>query len=170
MYKDDFVRRGQPNFTKILSYVPGAFSNIRGSKDYPHILGSVKFYQTSFGVIVNAQISGLPTAQDLCSSSIFAFHIHEGTDCSGNNTDPFANARTHYNPYDCPHPYHAGDLPPLFSANGIAFSSFLTNRFTLAEIIGKTVIIHSSIDDFSSQPSGNAGEKIACGIILPTKR
>ena len=45
------------------------------------------------------------------------------------------------------------------------FSAFLSGRFTIDEIIGKAVIVHSSPDDFTTQPSGNAGEKIACGII-----
>ena len=43
--------------------------------------------------------------------------------------------------------------------------SLFTNRFNLSEIIGKSVIIHSNTDDLTSQPSGNSGEKIACGII-----
>ena len=63
------------------------------------------------------------------------------------------------------HPYHAGDLPPLFGSGGVAVSVFLTDRFHLEDIIGKTVIIHSSPDDFTTQPSGNAGAKIACGEI-----
>ena len=56
-------------------------------------------------------------------------------------------------------------MPPLFGCNGAAFSVFLTDRITVNEIIGKTVIIHSDPDDFTSQPSGNAGTKIACGVI-----
>ena len=87
------------------------------------------------------------------------------TETTGNEDDPFADAKTHYNPKSCPHPYHAGDLPPLFSANGYAYSAVLTDRFTVDEIIGKTVVIHSSPDDFTTQPSGNAGRKIACGVI-----
>ncbi|MGN1123171.1 MAG: superoxide dismutase family protein, partial [Eubacterium sp.] len=79
--------------------------------------------------------------------------------------DPFADASTHSNSDNCPHPYYKGDMPPLFSAGGRAFSAFLSDRFTIDEIIGKAVIIHSSPDDFTTQPSGNAGEKIACGII-----
>ena len=92
-------------------------------------------------------------------------HIHEGAECYGNNHDPFADAGMHYNPYDCAHPYHAGDLPPLFSAHGIAWEAVLTDRFTVEEIIDRTVIIHAMPDDFKSQPSGNSGEKIACGVI-----
>ncbi|MBP3600475.1 MAG: superoxide dismutase family protein [Clostridia bacterium] len=61
-------------------------------------------------------------------------------------------------------------MPPLFEVNGRAFSVFLTDRFSVPQILGKTVIIHALPDDFTTQPSGNAGEKIACGIITPTAR
>ena len=76
----------------------------------------------------------------------------------------------HDNPYHCPHPYHAGDMPPLFGANGYAFSAFLSDRFTVEEVIGKTVIFHEAPDDFVTQPSGNAGAKMACGVIVKRKR
>lgn len=144
---------------------PQAVSNVKGSLDYPNIRGSVKFYQTRRGVIVLAEISGLPMAQEGCMEPIFGFHIHGGARCTGNAEDPFADAGMHYNPEGCPHPYHAGDMPPLFGNNSFAFLAFLTNRFTTKEIIGKTVVIHSSPDDFTSQPAGNAGLKIACGEI-----
>ncbi len=71
-----------------------------------------------------------------------------------------------YNPYTCAHPYHAGDLPPIFGVNGYGFSMFLTNRFSAGEIIGRTIILHSMPDDFTSQPAGNSGAKIACGTIV----
>lgn len=153
------------NINKILTGRPVASAIIRGSEKYPKIRGTVRFHQTQFGILVSAEISGLPASKDKCKSPIFAFHIHEGEECSGNEADPFANAKTHYNPNNCKHPYHAGDMPPLFGNSGYAVSVFLTDRFTLKEILGKTVIIHSGIDDFSTQPSGNAGEKIACGQI-----
>ena len=76
-----------------------------------------------------------------------------------------SDAKAHYNPDNCEHPYHAGDMPPIFGNNGYAFSIFLTNRFWTDEIIGKTVIIHLQPDDFHSQPSGDSGAKIACGEI-----
>lgn len=123
-----------------------------------------------YGVIVRAEIINLPRGTGICNNPIFAFHIHSGNRCEGNAEDPFADAGSHYNPNNCPHPYHAGDLPPLFSANGRAISVFLTDRFTVREIIGKTVIIHSSLDDFTTQPSGNAGKKIACGVITATAK
>ncbi len=152
-------------FEPFFSRRPTAFSHIVGSPEYSSIRGIVRFYQSAYGVFVIAQISGLPIG-NMCASPIFGFHIHEGASCSGNADDPFAATKTHYNPKGCLHPYHAGDLPPLFGANGYAYSATLTNRFTADEIIGKTVVIHSSPDDFTSQPSGNAGKKIACGVIM----
>ncbi len=144
---------------------PDAEAEVRGSKDYPEIEGNTYFYQTEKGVIVGSEISGLPTVNDVCKNPVFGFHIHEGMECTGNENDPFANTQSHYNPKNCIHPFHAGDLSPVFGNNGYAFSVFLTNRFTVNEIIGKTIIIHSTPDDFTTQPSGNAGTKIACGII-----
>lgn len=111
----------------------------------------------------------LPASQDPCEERIFAFHIHSGTQCSGEEGDPFARALSHYNPDDYAHPHHAGDLPPLFGNRGRAFQAFLTDRFSVREVIGRTVILHAGPDDFASQPSGNAGEKIACGLIEAVK-
>ena len=72
---------------------------------------------------------------------------------------------SHYNPKDCEHPYHAGDLPSLFGNNGLAAAAFLTDRFFVDDVIGKVVIIHDHPDDFTTQPSGSSGTKIACGVI-----
>lgn len=148
-----------------MSTKPYASADIRGSEKYSNIYGKVLFYKTNYGVIVATEINGLPTNEEICKEPIFAFHIHEGDHCTGNINDPFANVMSHYNPKNCIHPYHAGDMPPLFGNNGYAFSMFLTNRFSIDEIIGKAVIIHDRPDDFTTQPSGNAGNKIACGII-----
>ena len=144
---------------------PNAWAVLAGSAAYPNISGVVRFYQMRNGVLVAAEASGLPVDTEPCGKNILAFHIHSGGQCTGNGTDPFADAMTHYNPGGCPHPAHAGDMPPLFVNQGYAFQAFLTGRFTVREIVGKTVIIHSSTDDFTTQPSGNAGIKIACGQI-----
>lgn len=146
--------------TSVLCKKPQAFALINGSAEFNTIKGCVKFYQTANGVIVYAVITGLP--QD---SGFHGFHIHEGSECSGNHDDPFADVKSHYNPKNAKHPNHAGDMPPLLSNNGNAISLFLTDRFTVKEIINKTIIIHDGADDFTSQPSGNSGKKIACGEI-----
>ena len=154
-----------PNFESLIKQRPQAGARIFGSILYPDVNGNVWFYQASSGVLVVADIEGLPNMAGKCANAIFAMHIHEGASCSGNNLDQFLDAGTHYNPSNCPHPYHAGDLPPLFGVNGDAFLAVLTNRFTIDEIIGRTIIIHSSPDDFNTQPAGNSGLKIACGEI-----
>ncbi len=144
---------------------PYAFAKIAGNNDYPQINGMVYFYAVPSGILISIQLEGLPVSDDPCKQPIFAAHIHGGDSCTGNLADPFADAMTHYNPDDCPHPYHAGDLPPVFGANGLGFSMFLTSRFSPEDIIGKTLILHGSPDDFTTQPSGNSGTKIACGVI-----
>jgi Cu-Zn family superoxide dismutase len=144
---------------------PAARAEVSGSNEYPAISGTVSFYREKEGVLVVADIRGLPHGGLPCASRVFGFHIHEGTSCTGTPEDPFSHALGHYNPQSCDHPPHAGDLPPLFGNNGYAFSSVLTDRFTIEEIIGKTVIIHARPDDFTTQPAGNSGERIACGRI-----
>lgn len=142
-----------------------AAAQVRGSDKYPDIHGEVRFYPQADSVLVRAEITELPQNDSPCENPIFAFHIHGGQACTGTAADPFADAGMHLNPNDCPHPYHAGDMPPLFGVNGRALLIFATNRFRIPQIIGKTVIIHARPDDFVTQPSGNAGEKIACGVI-----
>lgn len=144
---------------------PNAIAKIQGSSDFSKINGIVSFYGVNGGFLVVTQINGLPQGEVDKNHRVFAFHIHNGDACTGNEKDPFAGAGTHLNPNNMAHPYHVGDLPPLFSNNGSVWSAFFTDRFTLEEIVGKTVIIHSGVDDFTSQPSGNAGTKIACGVI-----
>ena len=93
------------------------------------------------------------------------FIYTSGTSCTGNSEDEFANAKSHLNPNNCPHPFHIGDLPPLIENNGFAYMSVLINKFKIKDILGKVIIIHDSPDDFKTQPSGNSGTKIACGKI-----
>lgn len=150
----------------ILRRQPDAWARLKGSSQRPGLRGMIRFYRHALGTLIVAEVQGLPTHQDACASPIFAFHIHEGDSCTGDRQDPFADVGTHYNPHSCPHPYHAGDLPPMFSAKGHGVSAFLTDRFTVGEIVGKTILLHAGFDDFSSQPSGNAGAKIACGEIV----
>ncbi len=150
--------------------LPDAAAVLHGSAAYPSIHGLVRLYQTRLGVLVAAEVRGLPSPDDPCQRPVFGFHIHSGESCTGNEQDPFADSLTHYNPGACPHPQHAGDLPPLFGNRGTAFSAVLTDCFTVREVLGHAVILHSAPDDFTTQPAGNAGTKIACGVILPTRR
>ncbi len=136
-----------------------AFADIRGGEDNPEISGKVFFFQKCSGVMVVVDISGLP---ENSTGNFFAFHIHDGTSCTGKD---FSDTGTHFNPDDDMHPFHAGDLPPLLSNDGKAYCEVLTNRFRVKDIIGKTVVVHDMADDFRTQPAGAAGKKIACGVV-----
>ncbi len=150
--------------------LPDAVAVLNGAGANSAVHGVVRFFQRNNGVLVEVTFEGLPRKAGQCDQPIFGFHIHGGTSCTGNTSDMFADAGTHYNPYMCEHPYHAGDLPPIFGVNGKAYMSFLTDRFTVRDVLGKTIILHDKPDDFTTQPSGNAGNKIACGIIGPVRR
>lgn len=128
-----------------------AKAHIKGGRKYPMINGTVTFKETKDGILVTAKINGLPQSKDSCTGRFFGFHIHEGTSCTGNLTDEFANAKSHLNPTNCPHPFHIGDLPPLIENNGYAYMSVLINKFKIKDIIGKVVIIHDSPDDFNTR-------------------
>lgn len=145
---------------------PAATAEIRGNRDHPKLYGIVAFYAADKGVIVVAELRGIPAGTNSCNSPVLGFHIHEQGRCSGSPISPISDTGGHYNPQNCPHPYHAGDLPPLFSNNGFAWMAFYTERFTVDEIIGRAVIVHDSSDDFKSQPSGDSGNRIGCGEIV----
>lgn len=138
---------------------PDAVARIIGGEETPQLSGCVQFYQENGSVLIEAKISGLPKVSD---TGFFGFHIHQGGDCSGAG---FPGTEGHYNPLGQEHPEHAGDLPPLLWCRGNAYLSVKTDRFSVDEIIGRTVVIHSDPDDFHTQPAGNAGKKIACGVI-----
>lgn len=137
---------------------PAAVAYVSGGSAAPCLCGTVKFYRMGKHILVAADICGLPRSE----TNIFALHIHEGTDCGG---EDFTNTGMHFNPDAVPHPNHAGDLPPLLSCDGRAYLAVLTGRFGICDVVGRTVVIHAQPDDFHTQPAGNAGQKIGCGVI-----
>lgn len=148
---------------------PTAFARVRGGKLAPCIDGNVFFYQLQGGVYIKAYITGIPDTNAEGEMTRFhGFHIHENGNCQvGTESEPFPNTGGHYNPSDSQHPFHAGDLPPILASDGIGILSVYTTYFTVADIINKSVVIHDRFDDFTTQPSGNSGLKIACGKIMP---
>lgn len=150
-----FIPLLEQNYIRALAWITGNNSN-------PKLSGLVKFYETPYnGVLIEAEVFGLPDITSEYSSNFYGFHIHETGDC----TMPFDKTGTHFNPHNQPHPDHAGDLIPLLGNQGYAWCAFFDRRFSIDEIIGKSVIIHSQPDDFTTQPSGNSGTKIGCGVI-----
>lgn len=142
---------------------PDAVAVLKGNNNNSDINGVVKFYALpESGLLIVAEISDLPDGRDEDTPTFFAFHIHETGDCSRN----FENTGAHYNPDNVPHPEHAGDLPPLLSNDGYVWTVFYDSFLTLPMILNRSIVIHQKPDDFTTQPSGNAGEKIACGVIV----
>lgn len=141
---------------------PYAHAKITGDASNPYLHGMSYFYPVPFGgVLIETEVYGLPYENVPPYSQFYGMHIHESGDC----TLPFDKTGSHYNPTGFPHPNHAGDLLPLLGNQGYAFSVFYTDRFELQNIIGRSLVIHSGSDDFTTQPSGNSGTKIGCGII-----
>lgn len=135
-----------------LNAIPDAQAEISGYEMYSDLEGTVLFYGVHGGTIVVADIRNLPE-----ENGFHGFHIHGGNSCK--------NPGQHYTKGQMLHPNHAGDMPPLLANDGMAFLVFYTNRFFPEDIVGKTIIIHEKRDDFTTQPSGDAGEMIGCGEI-----
>lgn len=144
-----------------LTATPDAYAIIRGGSLFPELTGIVNFYQTNWGIglVIEAEFSNLPNTAD--ASRFLGFHIHE----TGNCDDNFADTGMHYTPTNAGHPYHLGDFPSILNSNGYAYSAFYDGFLTLPAILGRSVIVHRNRDDFTSQPSGDSGDKIGCGII-----
>jgi Cu-Zn family superoxide dismutase len=145
---------------------PRAMARLEAAKGNP-VWGSVSFIETGDGVLVRADVRGLPGGGE------FGFHVHEKGDCSSAD---FMSAGGHFNPGGKPHAHHgkperhAGDLENLRAdAEGNATYAFETKLLTVApgpnSVVGRAVVVHANPDDYKSQPAGNSGPRIACGLI-----
>ena len=128
--------------------------------------GTVTFVQRGSTVVVDAHISGL-------SPGLHGFHVHEKGDCRAQDA---SSAGDHFNPSSAPHggpqtaQRHAGDLGNLTAdPNGVAVYHVEVTGMSLDSgsnsIIGRAVIVHAAPDDLLTQPSGNSGARVACGLI-----
>ena len=117
--------------------------------------GTVTFAQRLDKVYVTADVRGLTPGEH-------GFHMHEKGDCSSGDG---MSTGGHWNPDGQPHGNHAGDFPVLFSKKGSSRITFFTDRFRADDVAGRTVIIHLNPDDYRSQPAGDSGLRIACGVI-----
>ena len=128
--------------------------------------GTVTFTQDGDEVRVRASLSGLKPGAE------HGFHVHEKGDCSSGDG---LSTGGHYNPAGQPHgpqaaEHHAGDMPSLQAdAYGNASASFELKGVSIAgganELVGRGLIVHRDPDDYKTQPTGNAGPRIACGVI-----
>ena len=145
---------------------PGAKANLQPTKGNS-ASGSATFTQKGDRVQVVAKLSGLKPNQE------HGFHIHEKGDCSSGDG---MSTGGHFNPLGKPHAHpstterHAGDLPALKAdASGNASLSVELDTITVADgptgVVGKGLIVHAQPDDYRTQPTGNAGARIACAAI-----
>lgn len=128
--------------------------------------GTVHFQQQKDGnVEVTVDLTALPP------NTTHGFHVHDKASCAD-----FGNAAGgHYNPTSAPHgapdaaSHHAGDFGNVTSdANGEVHTSFVTHSISVGgtnDVTGHAVILHANPDDLTTQPTGNAGPRIACGVV-----
>lgn len=169
-FNSRYLNAQRSNDTTIPNREYDSIAYIKGGPLAPNIYGTVTFKNVRGGTEVNAEIFGLPPYRPGNDSQApigpFGFHLHENGSCEiGDYNEPFMGAGSHWNPTNQPHGNHAGDFPVLFSNNGYSQMRFFTNRFKVEDVIGKAVIIHQNPDDYRSQPAGNAGKRLACGVI-----
>ena len=147
-----------------------AMAYVRGSESFPSVRGLVTFTPMGTGTMVTAAVEGLPEYRPADGGmrpvGPFGFHIHRMGDCAPQGTaEPFTGAGEHWDPDGQPHGNHAGDFPVLISQDGRAWMQFYTDRFRPGDVTGKSVMIHENPDDYTTQPSGGSGRRIACGVI-----
>ncbi|PRP66313.1 superoxide dismutase family protein [Nonlabens agnitus] len=140
-----------------------------GSKSESNVTGSISFVEENGVVTMSANLTGFTAA------GTHAIHIHENGDCSAMDG---SSAGGHWNPTSDEHgdwgdgSYHMGDIGNLEAdEEGTAVLKFSTDQWCIGcddetkNIVGKGVIVHATADDFTSQPSGAAGARVACGVI-----
>ena len=130
------------------------------------VRGLVMFHAMANHLMVHAKLSGLkPNAEH-------GFHVHETGSCASADG---SSAGGHFNPDGQVHgpqnaPHHAGDMPSLKAdANGSVDQKFMLTGVTIAagptSLVGRSVIVHAQADDYQTQPTGNSGARIGCGVI-----
>ena len=136
------------------------------------VSGTLAFVPMGDGVHVTGDIGGL------APNSTHGFHIHETGDCSAADA---SSAGGHFNPAAQPHgragggAHHAGDMDNLqANAEGVVHVDVRLRGVTLGggaanDIAGRALVVHANADDYHSQPAGNAGARVACGVIRVTR-
>ena len=136
------------------------------------VSGKLTLMPMAGGVHVSGDIGGLPPG------SSHGFHIHEKGDCSAADA---SSTGGHFNPTGSPHgkaeagAHHAGDIDNIVAdASGVAHVNAHVAGVSLGggaadDIAGRAVVVHAAADDYSSQPAGNSGARVACGVITATQ-
>jgi len=140
-------------------------------KSDSHVAGTATFREMNGKVTLEITIEGAEPGPH-------AVHLHEKGDCTAPDG---ASAGGHWNPTHENHgkwgtaPFHRGDIGVIdVGADGKGTLTLTTNLWTIGgapetDVVGKAVIVHAKADDFTTQPTGNAGGRIACGVVEPAK-
>jgi superoxide dismutase, Cu-Zn family len=147
----------------------GAQAVLEPAKDTPGFSGRVIFTQAGNQVRVVADVAGVSPPGN------HGFHVHENGKCEREPGKDFASAGGHFNPAGAPHAcpeaasHHAGDLGNIvINADGTGHVDVTTGALSLSgasSVVGRAVILHAAPDDCATQPTGNAGGRLACGVI-----
>lgn len=145
--------------------------NIVDEKGIGKAVGQVVISETPYGVVFSPALSGLP-------QGVHGFHVHENPNCEAREKDgkmvPALAAGGHYDPAATKRhgqPWsdgHLGDLPPLYvDGNGTAGNPVLAPRLKLADLKGRSLMVHVGGDNHSDHPAplGGGGARLACGVI-----
>ena len=146
---------------------------VRASAALQSTKGSKTFGEATFEEVGDGKVRVIVFAQGLRPGQEHGFHIHEAGDCSSGDG---MSAKGHFNPLGKPHgnpssaERHAGDLPSLKADKaGRAKLDMTVDGVTLRQgptsIIGRGVLVHADPDDYTTPPTGNAGARLACGVI-----
>lgn len=132
------------------------------ANDQGEAIGTVSFVELEKGVKLHVQLRDVTPGEH-------AIHVHDVGKCE---RPTFESAGPHYNPagneqgVNNPNGPHAGDLPNIpVDAQGKADLEVTTLAFTLKEIAGRSLVLHEFADDYVTDPAGNSGGRIACGVI-----
>lgn len=132
-------------------------------------VGNATLTETPHGVLIHVSLTSAP-------AGVHAFHIHQTGKCES----PFTSAGSHFNPtskqhgLDNPMAMHAGDLPNITvpSTGALVFDvvdrdvTLMSGPNSLLDADGSAIVIHDKADDYKSDPAGNAGDRVICGIVM----
>lgn len=146
-----------------------ATATLQGAPEDTDFKGTITITPEGDGVKVVAHLEGVDTDGE------HAFHVHETGECThGEGTKHFTSAGSHFNPtgaeHACPptEPRHAGDLGNVQVTEGAGHAEITTNLLSLSgpnSVVGKAIILHAKADDCKTQPTGDAGDRLACGVV-----
>ena len=152
---------------------PAAEAKLFSTADQSKEIGEAKFYSETDGSMRMVLNINMPSRAD----SNVAVHFHEHGDCG----DKGNNAHGHWNPTNEPHgkwgaaKYHSGDIGNIkLNSFGVGSITVTTNRWSTSvasnNIIGKSIIVHGGTDDYVTQPTGNSGPRVGCGVTNAVKQ